>query len=321
MKKIIFLSVFALLSAFATLESCKKTEAVDASSHSPQEQFFDGDEYDKGLVVEEPEEAEEPEEPDYQSDAVTKIIRAYWDNDSSVLRTKEHCNTYKYDNSFFVFDDNRFGVTVSLKLSNKEDIVSVESAKPIIKIEGGNNGIYYFFNNSTFQFDSTILQFNVLTDSISTLKTATSKITLTTRSGKKISKSLKFVRASTQALLNENYIITGYGNSKWSAYTERKTIGKTSKIDYDAAQTIGNSYVPQIGDAIFFGNSTRIGVIVTTPTLKAATRTKPASYKFKFVEMNSRCNNRKYTRSFKMTNPLQILSTDGVTYATKYFRD
>lgn len=294
MKKLILFDVFALfIAAFSV--ACKKNTEVD---NSPRVETFDGDEYDKGLVIEEPEDVEEAEVPDYNSEAIKidSITGYKWSDNMPV---NEDCTTeYKYKNNLIVNAGTSNKMT--LYTSDKDSIISISSNKTTL------NPLL-----STQNILSKVHQFSLSTTN-DLFKIGTVKITITGSSGKTYSKSIKVIGANS----NDDV----YGTSNWGFRDERVKIEKSSDVNIsDNSIDITSSYTPQRGDVLIFGNKS--GVITTAPTFKAATSTKPSAYKFKAVEMNAKCNNRKTTKSITMTDPTQIKSADGATYATKYFRD
>lgn len=310
MKKFIILSFIALISAFVTFQSCTKNEVTAWDSSA---QFFDGDEYDKGLVVEEPEEIEEKiDDTDYQSEEGAKIVNIAGNTLSDFFNEDNNCEKQKYRyKEYLSVGIGDFWSQIAVELSTSNKIISVTTNKPnLIKVD------------TIFQSDTSSNIFNInfkgLNDS--SFKTKSVKFTFMLNNGKSLSKSLK----CGCVLGYPSSVGFGYGLSEFPLYYELRKMGKVYNPS-GTRITIPSDYYPQIGDCLYFGsnnnNTDQKGIITTVPIFKAATATKPAHYKFKIVQMNASCNNRKTTKSITMTDPTQIKSADGTTLATKYFRD
>ena len=319
MKKILFLPVFALLSAFLTLESCKKTEAVDASN-TPKEQFYDGDEYDRGLVVEEPE-SELEDIVDYDTDATVKIdsIKTQGDVRYTDLYTDATCNTFKYD-GYSLMSDNESAFRFSIYLNNETDSIIDVTADKNTKIET-LNGV-----KKIERFPDNKKRWAVYcqTDNAIAITKQNIKFSITLATGKVKTKTVKCIGVTSNISENDGnddneYYQYCYGTSKYTAVVERRKLNKIGLGRSSQRQDINSSYIPQLGDVLYFGE--KPAIITVAPTLKAATRTKPAAYKFRIVESNARCNNKRYIKSVSMAANAQILSTDGTTLATKFFRN
>jgi hypothetical protein len=266
----------------------------------------EGDEYDKGLVVEEPEEVED-EEPNYDPEALSISIV------SPGLTSNENrdpqCSTYPYINRY------------NTALGQNADYLNIVSNERINTITGTSNkpSVVKPVAFARDDADTTGKTWGFYPSSESNwIKTATVKMIFTIN-GKVVSKTLKFIGMDSFGNI--------YGKSKWGVDYNRVLLNKQIAAYNDIGNpnqypNITSNYVPLLGDILIFGATTeKAGVITTTPIFKAATNTKPSYYKFKIVEWNAKCTGKKSTKSFKMTNPLQIVGADNVTYATKYFRD
>lgn len=324
MKKIIFLSVFALLSAFVTLESCKKSEAVDASngSSAKSEQFYDGDEYDKGIITEDSEKELE-DIIDYDKDAVSKIdsIVTQGDVKYSDLYTDAACADFKYK-TYNLMPDNQNWYRYSIYLNNETDSITDVTANQNTKIDavGSVKRIERFLDNRKRW--AVYCQ----TNSAIAIKKANIKFTVTLADGKSKARTVKCVGVisnisenTTNGDEDNEYYEYAYGTSRYTAMEERRKLNKVGIGQSNTRQDITSSYIPQLGDVLFFGEMP--AVIISTPVSVAATRTKQARLKFKIVESNTKCNNKRYLKSVAMTDPTQITSADGITKATKYFRN
>lgn len=261
MKKLIYIGVFAcLIIAFSV--ACKKNTDVD---NSPKLETYDGDEYDKGLVVEEPEEVEEAEETDYDPEATTKI-------DSIVSRTKitaaqDGCTTYKY--------------TGYHRLNSSSEIDVYLSADDSIPSIATNNV------NVTGQIIEVINSRHItitLEAPPATIKERSIQVKLTNSTGKVLKKSIKCVGSS------EDYF---YGQAGWLV----SQLATYQGNDYD----ITSSYVPQINDIFKYsqsGGNPMFGYVLNTPI---EVTTKGITYiKFKLREMNAKCTGRISTKSMKI---------------------
>lgn len=303
MKKVIFYSITAL---FLTLLAFSCTKNNDAQTQGePKQEFYDGDEYDQGLVVEEPEGIEEPDPIDYEDEAATKIISFQSEGKIAVDGDSESgCSTFKYKDYLKIGQSDEGNQTeIHFTISQPDSIISVSVSKPAITV------------SEMSITDPT--HFSIMASAISdTFKTASIRFTFMTSTSKFVSKTIKCI--------GQNAVGDIYGTAMWGRRKERIGLGKNQGTDLNGdAITLNSSYIPEVGDILYYGNNTekKTGVIVTSPVLKAATRTKGAARKFKIVEWNARCNARKTTKSITMYDPTQIKSADGTTLATKYFRN
>jgi hypothetical protein len=285
------------------LASCNKNIEADAVQSGVT---YEGDEYDQGIVVEEPEEVEPIDEDAYQSEAAgVKILAINWGQENTntfyaANAINDSCSSYKYRDRYAVSEDGELP-------GNQGFFVKTSETDSLISITTNNSMIQH---SNPMRIRPWVYRVDVSTTNALLFTAKSVKFTFTFSSGKIISKSMKLVSYG----LNGAY----YGTSKWLVYNTIFAAGRGVAIGTE--NNITSSYVPQQYDVLLFANG-KMGIITNVPVPTAATRTKPAANKFKFAEMNSRCNNRKYTKSFKMTDATQIKSTDGVTFATKYFRN
>lgn len=306
MKKILFYMFFALCVSLVFISACKKTETLDAQN-LPKSEFYDGDEYDKGKIVEEPEEMEEPEELDYTSDASIKIDYVSGDDYTTNGYNNSQCTTpFKFIDRFAVAE-NQYATSdiILFRFTDSVTVTNVVTDRTEVTVAD-----FYKDNSASKIWDVQPNQTNP------SLKTKTVKFTFTLSDGATVSKSIKMIGQYANAGV--------YGTSGWLVVDERIKMGKSRNVfDSEGAyQVLTSAYVPQKGDVLKFLPYSRKNAIITTdPVFKAATSTKPAGWKFKIAETNGKCNNRKYTKSMTMSDPTAILSTDGTTVATKYFRD
>lgn len=304
MKKIVFLSVFALISAFTTLESCKKSEAVEASSNSPKTEVFDDD-----GTIEEKETEDVPDIVDYDSEATTKVISlAPWDGYTNAkvgeADNDTWCSTLKYKN-FFKTDNDGTWSSWELLLSQTDTINSAT-------IDNAGLELVDFERNSPTKYTFVM---SALTD---TFKVANVKFTFTTNKGKLLRKTVKIVGV-------KNGGTKIYGLQQYGLTIE----GVSSNNLTATGTTIDTSYIPQNNDVIVFGTSGQRGIVTEVSLVSAAkpatTRAaaKSAKYRFRLVQYNAKCKSsrtKKVISKYTSTYPSSIISADGSTVATKFVR-
>lgn len=315
MKKIIILVVFALCAFCLSvgIQSCKKKESVD-TTNLPKIGVFEGDEYDQGLVVEEPDEPEEEiDDTDYQADVkkpkIDSIVPSSSANicESFLPYGNSGCTTttYKYAGRYRIhqtpgrFNVNykyfiHFSLPVALTgaiITNKADFVAVSDLTML---------------------DSTKYSFLIKDTASTILRTKVVKITVTDTQNRTFSKSIKVVGKNGQS---------DYGKSMWGIEEELRLLGRNTTIG--AANYIDTTYVPKFGDIVSFisGNDEfKMGIIATIPIWKPATRTKVAGNKIKLIEWNARCNFRKTTKSQTVNEKAIPVSVTG-EQAIFYYRN
>lgn len=308
------ITVFALISAFAALESCKKTEAVETSINSSQKPVvYEGDEYDQGLVTEDPEEVEEPDEIEYVTDAAkTKVV--------SVVSEREAISIMPAADTQCLASVKKYctlGGNIHVTLSKTDTIVSVTTNNPQIIVED----IWYENGTWTFTPQPTA---NWTYDQKNMFKKNSVKFTLKNKKGESISFSKKCINGNEEDQLpSSKYPI--YGSSRYGAYIEfyltHTTIPTSTSITpIEDFQPITSSFAANKGVMLFYDAAhTKVATILTDAIEVPATSKSPKKYKFKIVEWNGKCNGRRNTKSVSVTDLTKIPNVAGTAFATSFY--
>jgi hypothetical protein len=314
MKKLSLL--FALVATICfTAVSCDK-EMLDTSSNSIADTEA-ADEYDNGIVVEDPDDIEEPEPIELEDRAAAVRIDSITTSNlynivsQTVVPPITGCTgVNKYAGYYIIRKGGRaFALTYNIYLSGAglETVTGISTNRADFVTVSGLTKV------SANQY-SFVIKDDVET---TTLKARSIKITITD-GVKNYSKSVKFIGGNEQG---------NFGSAMWGVADERKKLGKDYLIVHPSV-AIDSTYIPQLGDVIYFTTETvtvtvddniKAGTIITTPVSYAATRTKAARTKFKLAEYNARCNYRRTTKSQSVNIGAKPVSASGAI-ATHYYR-
>lgn len=320
MKKLLFLSAFALCATFATLESCKKNNEIQTDSIQQNESDYteDIEEIEAEVIAD-----EKDDNDDYQADARFTMESCVSDNIvGNIEQYSQHeCNNlFRYPNYNVVMD--RYAGQLGrsklfkFKITRPDTLLdSITVNKPqFIYIEKINGRYINKVDSVTYSFqprqvgnEDTMKAFSATFSAFRPNPNGT----ITT-----IKKTIKVICRNEY---NQTFGTWGWGLSYIKKFELQMNC--TQCQDFPITRT----YIPQKGDLISMGkyavgNSGTVnyknGYITTTPTVIPATTTKPKRYRFRLSEWDNRsCRS---TRTNKYLTVAEGDSTGYVSIDTSY---
>ena len=319
MKKLMFYFGVCLFVSFLAF-SCTKNALTETQTQSePKEEFYDGDEYDQGLVVEDPEEADEPEDIDYDADASkkTKIIKIVGSRAAPQMGVDSNCLAAKKDYTVMngyglaVYFD-RPDTIVSITLNNSD--IAIDAIDPINPIYGYGVELLLIKNQDYFYGGG------------NPFRAKNVKFTLKNTKNETFSFYRKLINYDDASPYPNNRGYPVFGSSIFGAYLEFYKVKAFTGTVPDIrpietwASIIPQTFAPEKGIVLSYNaDNTKLAVITTDPVVTAATATKPKKWKFKIVEWNAKCNGRRNTKSVSITDVTKIPSCFGTGFATKFY--
>ena len=314
MKKLMFYFGVCLFVSFLAF-SCTKNALTETQTQSePKEEFYDGDEYDQGLVVEDPEEADEPEDIDYDGDAAKTKVISVTSTTAAQTSSKDAACLVAVKDYLAPFT----GTEIVVAFNQKDTIKSVTTNNPNVFIDD------FYQQNGTLYILSYVSQYHQNISNFFGKKNV--KFTLTNNRNQTINFYKKLINSDN----TDSYASGGgdllFGSSRFGAYIEfYKTKAFTGTVpDIRPIETWANitteTFAPEKGIVLSYNaDNTKLAVITTDPVVTAATATKPKKWKFKIVEWNAKCNGRRNTKSVSITDVTKIPSCFGTAFATKFY--
>lgn len=296
--------IVLIISCFAfCLSSCQKNN-TDIQSDELAEQI-------ENEVIEEPS-VDVPDEIEDYDDEGTMKIESISGPKASAFEVSSWCQIpFKYS-GFFTVGKQANAVTLTVNLSKYDSLLTAVSVNHDSLIEVSNLS----------RVDDTHYTFSCSTKSH--LFTAKS-IKFTFTSSRSVNGTPKTFKKSIK-MVGVNQLGNIYGTQLWGL----NTLGVSQITPSSAGTAIDSTYVPTLGDIIFFDHDEQRGVVTTAPEIVTTSASLLAKrgkkYKFQITQYNVRCKSARtikkyslYAADFKPTSA-KFLNPNKEMIATKYYR-